>query len=98
MKDIDPTTNRVTLSPLSSLERREMVLTDWRVVRPDDVLGRSDVDVRIRYRKQLNRATVTLLPDGRLHVRLHEPLTAIAPGQAAAFYRGDRVLGGGIIA
>ena len=51
-----------------------------------------------RYRKQLNRATVTLLPDGRLHVRLHEPLTAIAPGQAAAFYRGDRVLGGGIIA
>ena len=98
VKDIDPTTNRVTLSPLSSLERREMVLTDWRVVRPDDVLGRSDVDVRIRYRKQLNRATVTLLPDGRLHVRLHEPLTAIAPGQAAAFYRGDRVLGGGIIA
>ncbi len=98
VKDIDPATNRVTLSPLSSLERREMVLTDWRVVRPDDVLGRSDVDVRIRYRKQLNRATVTLLPDGRLHVRLHEPLTAIAPGQAAAFYRGDRVLGGGIIA
>lgn len=98
VKDIDPATNRVTLSPLSSLERREMVLADWRVVRPDDVLGRSDVDVRIRYRKQLNRATVTLLPDGRLHVRLHEPLTAIAPGQAAAFYRGDRVLGGGIIA
>jgi len=28
---------------------------------------------------------------------LHEPLTAIATGQAAAFYREDVVLGGGII-
>jgi tRNA-specific 2-thiouridylase len=53
--------------------------------------------VKIRYRKQANRCTVTLLPDNTLHVQLHEPLTAIAAGQAAAFYRGDVVLGGGII-
>ena len=45
----------------------------------------------------MNRCTVTLLPDNTLHVQLHEPLAAIAPGQAAAFYRGDVVLGGGII-
>ncbi|WP_369525569.1 aminomethyltransferase beta-barrel domain-containing protein, partial [Phocaeicola sartorii] len=44
-----------------------------------------------------NRCTVTLLPDQTLHVELHEPLAAIAPGQAAAFYRNDVVLGGGII-
>lgn len=52
---------------------------------------------QIRYRKQANRCTVTLQPDNTLHVQLHEPLTAIAPGQAAAFYRDDVVLGGGII-
>jgi len=32
-----------------------------------------------------------------LHIQLHEPLTAIAPGQAAAFYKDDLLLGGGII-
>ncbi len=35
-------------------------------------------------------------PDGVL-VEFHEPQRAAAPGQAAAFYDGDRVLGGGII-
>lgn len=97
VKDIDPKENRVILAPLTSLERREMVLKDWNLVCSDAVLGCDDVEVKIRYRKQLNHATVTLRPDGLLHVALHEPLTAIAAGQAAAFYRGDRVLGGGII-
>ena len=40
---------------------------------------------------------MTLQADNTLHVQLHEPLTAIATGQAAAFYREDVVLGGGII-
>ena len=61
------------------------------------LLGHDDVIVKIRYRKQANRCNVTLLPDNTLHVQLHEPLTAIAAGQAAAFYRNDVVLGGGII-
>lgn len=97
VKSIDPFLNRVVLAPLTSLERDEMLLGDWNLVCDDDVLGRDDVEVKIRYRKQLNHASVSLRSDGLLHVRLHEPLTAIAVGQAAAFYRGDRLLGGGII-
>ena len=62
-----------------------------------EIFGKDDVIVKIRYRKQENRCTVTLQPDNTLCVRLHDPLTAVAPGQAAAFYRGDVVLGGGII-
>ena len=31
-------------------------------------------------------------------VRLHRPMTRVAPGQVVAFYDGDRVLGGGIAA
>lgn len=97
VKDIDPQANRVTLAPLSSLERMEMTLDGWQLVHPDEVLDGSDVEVKIRYRKQLNHATVGLRADGRLHVSLREPLTAVAPGQAAVFYRAGRVLGGGII-
>ena len=97
VKEILPAENRVVLGDLKSLERTEMCLKEWNVANPSKLLGKEDVVVKIRYRKQENRCTVTLLPDNTLHVQLHEPLAAIAPGQAAAFYRGDTLLGGGII-
>ena len=97
VKEIVPAENRVVLGDLKSLERTEMRLKDWNINNPVQLLGKGDVIVKIRYRKQENRCTVTLLADNTLHVQLHDPLTAIAPGQAAAFYRGDILLGGGII-
>ena len=97
VKEIVPAENKVVLGDLKSLERTEMHLKDWNIINPVQLLGNEDVTVKIRYRKQENRCMVTLLPDNTLLVRLHEPLTAIAPGQAAAFYRGHVVLGGGII-
>ena len=97
VKEISPSENKVVLGDLKSLEKTEMRLKDWNIVNPYTLLNKDDVIVKIRYRKQANRCTVTLLPDNTLHVQLHEPLTAIASGQAAAFYRGDVVLGGGII-
>ena len=97
VKEILPAENKVVLGNLKSLERTEMRLKDWNIINPEQLLGKDDVIVKIRYRKQENRCTVTLLSDNTLHIQLHEPLTAIAPGQAAAFYRGDMVLGGGII-
>lgn len=97
VKDIIPAENRVILGDLKSLERTDMRLKNYNIVNPEQLLGRDDVIVKIRYRKQANRCTVTLLDDNTLHIQLHDPLTAIAPGQAAAFYRDDVVLGGGII-
>ena len=97
VKEIIPAENRVVLGNLTSLERTEMRLKNYNIVNPELLLGRDDVIVKIRYRKQENRCRVTLLPDNTLHILLHEPLTAIAAGQAAAFYHDDVVLGGGII-
>ena len=97
VKEIIPSENKVVLGDLQSLEKTEMRLKDWNIMNPYTLLNKEDVIVKIRYRKQANRCTVTLLPDDTLHVQLHEPLTAIASGQAAAFYRDDVVLGGGII-
>ena len=97
VKEIVPSENKVVLGDLKSLERTEMRLKCCNIVNPSLLLDRDDVTVKIRYRKQENRCTVTLLPDNTLHVRLHEPLTAIAAGQAAVFYRDEVVLGGGII-
>lgn len=97
VKDINPAKNEITLAPLHSLEKNEMVLTHWNIIDEAQLLGHSDVVVKIRYRKQANTCTVSKLEDGSLHVRLHEPLTAIASGQAAAFYKNGFLLGGGII-
>ena len=97
VKEIIPSENKVVLGDLKSLEKMEMRLKDWNIINPSLLLGHDDVIVKIRYRKQSNRCTVMLLPDNTLHVQLHEPLTAIASGQAAAFYRDDVILGGGII-
>lgn len=97
VKEIIPEENKVVISDLKALEKTEMRLKEWNIINPSLLLGRDDVIVKIRYRKQANRCTVTLQPDHTLHVQLHEPLTAVASGQAAAFYRDDVVLGGGII-
>lgn len=97
VKEIIPEENKVILSNLKALEKTEMRLKEWNITNPALLLNRDDIIVKIRYRKQANRCTVTLQRDNTLHVQLHEPLTAIAGGQAAAFYKEDIVLGGGII-
>ena len=98
VKEILPQENKVVLTDnLKALEKLEMFLKDWNIVCAEELLDREDVIVKIRYRKQANRCTVTMTPEGLLHVKLHEPLASVAIGQAAAFYRDNRVLGGGII-
>ncbi len=56
-----------------------------------------EVTVKIRYKFAEAPATVTAVGTGVL-VRFREPQRAITPGQAAVFYQGDTVLGGGPIA
>ena len=52
---------------------------------------------RIRYRHQEAPSLITILEDGSARVDFHEPQSGVTPGQAAVFYDGDRVLGGGWI-
>lgn len=98
VKEIHPQENLIVLSSAySSLEKNRILLKDCNVVDTSLLLDAPDVTVKIRYRKQENRCMVTAAPDGGLSVRLIEPLAAIAPGQAAAFYRDNLLVGGGII-
>jgi len=53
--------------------------------------------VQIRYHHPGTPATITPLPGGRASIVLHTPQRAVTPGQAAVFYDGDTVLGGGWI-
>jgi tRNA-specific 2-thiouridylase len=53
--------------------------------------------VRVRHGGREVGAEVRPLAGGRAEVSFDEPVRAVAPGQFAAFYSGDRVLGGGFI-
>jgi tRNA-specific 2-thiouridylase len=56
-----------------------------------------DVEVQVRYRSQPVPAEVSVDGD-RVTARFAHPVAAVAPGQSGVFYRGDEVLGGGVIA
>jgi tRNA-specific 2-thiouridylase len=60
---------------------------------------RFDADVQVRYHHAAAPATIELsdTEPGVFTVHFHEPQSAVAPGQGAAIYRGDRLLGGGWI-
>ncbi len=94
--DVDSNSRQVTIGTRAQLARTELIAqrTNWLVDEPRAPL---ECQVKIRYQSQAVPATVTALPGGRMHVRLHEPRDGIAPGQAAVCYDGDRVLGGGWI-
>ena len=53
--------------------------------------------MRIRYRHAEAPALLTPVGDGRVQVRFDAAQRAVTPGQAAVFYAGDEVLGGGAI-
>lgn len=57
-----------------------------------------EASVQIRYRHPGAEATITPLTGERAWVVFQRPQRAITPGQAAVFYRGDLLLGGGWIA
>lgn len=95
--DIDPDTNRVIVGSAEDLvaEEFEIDRVNWvsRGVSAEPI----EVTVKIRYSHLGTKATLFPLPGERARIELHEPQKAITPGQAAVFYDGDVVLGGGWI-
>ncbi len=53
--------------------------------------------VKIRNKHAAAPATLYPTSDDRVEVQFDEPQRAVTPGQAAVFYDGDLVLGGGWI-
>jgi tRNA-uridine 2-sulfurtransferase len=93
---VDALTRRVTVGPPAALDRDTIDVTDlaWSGPLPSGELRAS---VQVRYRHPPAPATITI-NDARAHVRFDTPERAPAPGQAAVFYAGETVLGGGFIA
>jgi tRNA-specific 2-thiouridylase len=94
--DIDPETSRVIVGGEEELVREDFEVdrVNW-LVRNESIPD--EVTVKIRYAHQGARASLERLDGQRAIVRLHVPQRAVTPGQAAVFYDGDKVVGGGWI-
>jgi tRNA-specific 2-thiouridylase len=91
-----PDARQVVVGPKASLERTTLIASgvNWIEGVPG---GSIRAAVQIRHRHPAAPATVRSVGDGRADVVFDAPQLAVTPGQAAVFYDGDRVLGGGWI-
>jgi tRNA-specific 2-thiouridylase len=95
---IDPELNVVTIGGESDLMSRSLLAEQVKWLAGEAPASPLRADVKIRYRTPAAPATVTPLDGGGACVDFDTPQRAITPGQAAVFYAGGEVLGGGAIA
>jgi tRNA-uridine 2-sulfurtransferase len=94
---LDRTKNRLLVGQDEELRATtcEVRNVNWIPYRVPD--GPVQASVRIRNRHEPAEADITPIGGADARVIFHEPQRAITPGQAAVFYSGERVLGGGWI-
>jgi tRNA-specific 2-thiouridylase len=96
--EISAAAHTVTVGPREDLDRRSFEAESVNWISGNTPHGPLRASVQIRHRHEPAAAIVTPLERSRALVTFDEPERAITPGQAAVFYDGDEVLGGGWIA
>lgn len=94
---IDAGADTVVVGPRDALQRRTCNVSEVNWISGTSPPGSISAEVQIRHRHPAARATVAPQGQGRASVTFESPQYAITPGQAAVFYDGDIVLGGGWI-
>ena len=94
---MDQPKNRLVVGSRADLLSQVMVVERVNWVSIGQPASAIQAFVKIRSRHEGAIATIQALGDDRVRVEFTEPQSAITPGQAAVFYDGERVLGGGWI-
>lgn len=95
--EVDATRNTIVVGPGELLSRTRIEAANVRWFDGPVPQG-ADVAVQIRAHGRSIPATIAAAAGETAAVRLADPERGVAAGQTIAFYDGDRVLGGGIIA
>jgi hypothetical protein len=94
---LEPEAGRVGVGAAEEATRRRFTVREARWVQGRPPAGPVEALVKVRHRHAGERGRVTPTPGGA-EVELRAGVRGVAPGQAAVFYDGDEVLGGGRIA
>lgn len=94
---IDKKNNRVVLGTKSDLNKDGMTVRQLNMQKYPDLIGKPTESVtKVRYNDEGTPALIEQF-GSEIKALFHEGVSAIAPGQAAVFYEGDDVIGGGWI-
>jgi tRNA-specific 2-thiouridylase len=94
---VDAARNRVVVGRDEDLLEDTARLREMNWVSCPEPAEPIDVEAKIRYRARPARARFIPAPEGTGTLVFESPQRAIAPGQSAVLYRGDVLLGGGVI-
>jgi tRNA-specific 2-thiouridylase len=95
--EIVPATGTVVLGTAEECGSAALEAGELNWIGFDPPAGPFRAEVQVRYRHRAAPATVEV-DESRARVAFDSPEVAVASGQGAAFYHGDRLLGGGWIA
>ncbi|MGD1820510.1 MAG: tRNA 2-thiouridine(34) synthase MnmA [Pleomorphochaeta sp.] len=94
---INKFTNTITLCTKQELFKREFDVKNITYIFYKELTNPIRIQVKTRYRQVEKPATLIPTSSNTAHIILDESHDAITPGQAAVFYDGDIVVGGGQI-
>ncbi|MCL5407511.1 MAG: tRNA 2-thiouridine(34) synthase MnmA [Patescibacteria group bacterium] len=90
---LDSQTNTLIVGDEKDLMQKELIATDlnW-LSKPY-----SDIKAKIRYGHPAENCKLKIINNNQVKVTFKKPQRAVTPGQSIVFYKGEEVLGGGII-
>jgi tRNA-specific 2-thiouridylase len=94
---LDTARNSLIVGPAAQLGRQQLIVTDVNFVSGAPPAYPAQVTTKIRYTGSEVPATLHPAPENQIAVHLGVPLRDVTPGQAAVFYAGEVLLGGGTI-
>jgi len=94
VKEIRPETNQIVVTTQDTLLATKIFIEKTHLM---DETASLECHVKIRYRTKPIRCKVEIDSQKRGVIHLQEPVYGVAAGQAAVFYEGEKLLGGGWI-
>ncbi len=102
VKSLDSEKNIVYVADQSELLKKEAIINKLNWVSIEEPKQDIKVEVQIRYRSRPVKGTLIPLknlnnPTKSFKLKFEESQSSVTPGQAAVFYKGEILLGGGLI-
>ncbi len=94
---LDKDRNAVVVGKDEEVFKDKCIVQDVNWIAIDKLLSACEVMVKIRYNTPARRARIFPVDNSQVKIVFAEKQRAVTPGQSAVFYKGDTVIGGGII-
>ena len=95
---LDPARNAVVIGSREALRATRLVAERVNWIAIESLTAPLAVEARVRHRAPRVPARLEPRAPGEVEVLLDAPQYAVTPGQSVVFYRGEAVVGGGVIA